>query len=199
MRAAGRDTEGRIRRVPNAVSGTSGSRKSPQTVPFICGTIRFAECDLQLVFYRSITRIIVSEIIAAEVDNSTFSIPHSRLPPQNSGSQDDLGRLRERDLMSMTRIICPCRSRSDLRRSRGVSFVCLCFHFTVIVNLVVTRQSAYLCITSIPGIWSGKIAIFNDFYSVNDFFRFYGSPEGTCTHFILIRSLELLIRGNGLK
>jgi len=27
----------------------------------------------------------------------------------------------------------------------------------------------------------------------------YGSPEGTCTHFILIRSLELLIRGNGLN
>ena len=26
----------------------------------------------------------------------------------------------------------------------------------------------------------------------------YGSPEGTCTHFILIRSLELLIRGNEL-
>jgi len=46
-------TDSLIRRVPNAISGTSGTRMYPQMAP-----IRFAKCDLQLVFCIVLVRIL---------------------------------------------------------------------------------------------------------------------------------------------
>jgi len=53
-------------------------------------TVWFVECDFLLMFYSDLTRsyCIVSDIIAANLQNSTFFHSLNRLPPQTSGSQN---------------------------------------------------------------------------------------------------------------
>jgi len=61
MQAVGRDSEGPIPWVPNAISVTSGIHIGASK----WYTVRFAECDFLLVFYTDQTRIActVSEIL----------------------------------------------------------------------------------------------------------------------------------------